>query len=69
MHLICCVFFRKAMYGLDILAAHIPGKEYRLVDALSQKDFAYFVSQLLATHLCHIPPQVLSSCTGHMTGH
>ena len=58
MHLIRCLFFIKARYGLDIRAAHIPGKENRLTDALSRNDFAYFTSQVPR---CHISPQVLSA--------
>ena len=60
MHLIRCLFFIKARYGLDIRAAHIPGKENRLTDALSRNDFAYFTSQVPAARRCHISPQVLS---------
>eukprot|EP00731_Ephydatia_muelleri_P016296 Em0009g720a len=45
MHMIRCLIFIKAIYGLELEVLHLPGKMNTLADALSFNEFAYFYSQ------------------------
>ena len=60
MHLIRCLFFIKAKFGIMLTISHIPGKDNKLADALSRNDFAYFHSQVPAVRRYSIPPQLES---------
>ena len=60
MHLIRCLFFIKANFGLRLTISHIPGKDNKLADALSRNDFAYFHTQVPAARRYNIPPQLES---------
>ena len=44
MHLMRCLHFFAAYYQLKIMAAHVPGKDNAVADALSRNDYARFSS-------------------------
>ena len=58
MHMIRCLFFIKAIYGLELEVLHLPRNI--LADALSRNDFAYFCSQVPGARRYQVPAQVLN---------
>ena len=69
MHLIRCLFFIKAKFGLIITISHIPGKGNKLADALSRNDFAYFCTQFPAAQRAIQHPSTAGERLGvHPTG-
>ena len=60
MHMIRCLFFIKAIYGLELEVLHLPGKMNTLAEALSRNNFAYFCSQVPGARRYQVPAQVLN---------
>ena len=46
MHLLRCLFFIRARFGIEIKAVHVPGKENLLADAISRNNISSLLSQI-----------------------
>ena len=60
MHMIRCLCFIKAIYGLELQVLHLPGEMNTLAHALSRNNFAYFHSQVPGARRYQVPAQVLN---------
>ena len=60
MHMIRCLCFIKAIYGLELEVLHLLGEMNTLANALSRNDFAYFHSQVPGARRYRVPAQVLN---------
>ena len=55
LHLLRCLFFFRAYYGIHIKAEHIPGSQNVLADAISRGNLQLLFSQVPGTSSGHTP--------------
>ena len=55
LHLLKCLFFIRAYYGIHIQVVHIPGSENTLADAISHDNLSVLFSQVPKAALGHTP--------------
>ena len=55
LHLLRCLFFVQAHYGIHIKAVHIPGRENALADAISRDNLQWLFSQVPEAVTGHTP--------------